>query len=404
MMATCLSGCVGEVVTVNINDDMSGTMSIKAGFTYEALERIADMSGDETATDLSELESFTYNGVTYYGETQEETFSNINELNELFSSSNNLLNDEEMSEAVQGNAADLAIVFAKNSDNTITMTMNLTPPDKSQGIETAEGVEQGVDIDMSGMEEMAEEMVKDMAIVMTFNFPATVKQTAGPSPDGINVNGKTVSIDLIKAGADIENEAKLVFTTAATVAAIKIEQRVFTDVASEAWYCKPIEAMAEKGIINGMGDGKFAPDGTITYAQFCNIAAKSEGLDFGTENGYWGYKAIQSCLAKGYIDNLGAITAKNYDVPMTSEAAVAAMARIYANRLQKDTEYLPITGRDIPDYSTISSAYQKDIVNAYNAGITNGVDQNKTFSPKSSLTRAQVCQLFYNVQTQLGLI
>ena len=56
-----------------------------------------------------------------------------------------------------------------------------------------------------------------------------------------------------------------------------------------------------------------------------------------------------------------------------------------------------ISSSSIPDFDSISPVYQDDILNAYTYGITNGVDANKTFSPKSLLTRAQVCQLFYNM-------
>ena len=45
----------------------------------------------------------------------------------------------------------------------------------------------------------------------------------------------------------------------------------------------------------------------------------------------------------------------------------------------------------------ISDKYKALILQAYNSGITTGVNEQLKFSPKNKLTRGQVCQLFYNV-------
>ena len=58
---------------------------------------------------------------------------------------------------------------------------------------------------------------------------------------------------------------------------------------------------------------------------------------------------------------------------------------------------MDITGLDIPDYNQISAEYRSNVLKAYNIGITGGVDSNRTFAPAANLTRAQVCQLFYNL-------
>ena len=52
---------------------------------------------------------------------------------------------------------------------------------------------------------------------------------------------------------------------------------------------------------------------------------------------------------------------------------------------------------DIPDYDQISPEYQDTIMNAYNFNITDGMKADHTFVPQGTLTRAQVCQLFYNL-------
>lgn len=55
------------------------------------------------------------------------------------------------------------------------------------------------------------------------------------------------------------------------------------------------------------------------------------------------------------------------------------------------------TPSDIPDYDQISRFVQSEVVYAYNADITHGVDADGTCDPTGYLTRAQLAQLLYNI-------
>lgn len=60
----------------------------------------------------------------------------------------------------------------------------------------------------------------------------------------------------------------------------------FSDIAADAWYAKAIAWAVEAGVINGMGDGTFAPDAECTRAQFVkmlwviNGSPKVDAADF----------------------------------------------------------------------------------------------------------------------------
>ncbi len=58
---------------------------------------------------------------------------------------------------------------------------------------------------------------------------------------------------------------------------------------------------------------------------------------------------------------------------------------------------LPGAYKQIPDLSDIGEAYRDAINTAYAVGICSGVDAAGTFLPKNSISRAEVCQLFYNI-------
>lgn len=51
----------------------------------------------------------------------------------------------------------------------------------------------------------------------------------------------------------------------------------------------------------------------------------------------------------------------------------------------------------IPDAEKIDPRYLADIKVAYQVNICHGIDSAGTFAPKSNITRAEVCQLFYNI-------
>lgn len=48
----------------------------------------------------------------------------------------------------------------------------------------------------------------------------------------------------------------------------------FTDVTPHSWYAGAITAMAQKGFVNGVGDGRFAPDATMTCEEFLTILGR----------------------------------------------------------------------------------------------------------------------------------
>ena len=45
----------------------------------------------------------------------------------------------------------------------------------------------------------------------------------------------------------------------------------FTDVMPDAWYCEAVNAMAEAGIVNGVGNGKFEPNRPMTAGELATV-------------------------------------------------------------------------------------------------------------------------------------
>ena len=82
----------------------------------------------------------------------------------------------------------------------------------------------------------------------------------------------------------------------------------FADVPEDAWYATAVNTLASMGIINGIGNGQFAPNRSITRAQFVAIAMRfADELTPGTRTfkdvpvSYWAYDYIMAATGYGWI-------------------------------------------------------------------------------------------------------
>lgn len=85
----------------------------------------------------------------------------------------------------------------------------------------------------------------------------------------------------------------------------------FSDVPADAWYATAVNTLASLGIVNGIGNGQFAPDQFITRAQFTVIAMRFTNGMTGTTNGEnifsdvntsdWFYDQVVGSIQYGWI-------------------------------------------------------------------------------------------------------
>ena len=54
---------------------------------------------------------------------------------------------------------------------------------------------------------------------------------------------------------------------------------LFPDVPQDAWYADAVATLTSLGIITGLPDGTFRPEGKITRAEFAAIAARFDSSD-----------------------------------------------------------------------------------------------------------------------------
>ena len=147
----------------------------------------------------------------------------------------------------------------------------------------------------------------------------------------------------------------------------------FTDVPADAWYARAVEALASLGMVEGVGGGKFAPERTITRAEFTVMAMRFARLPEGGENPFsdvtssdWFYDQVVGAVQYGWITGYT-------DGTFRPEATITrAEVTAITNRLldrAADEDYVDDHAGELRQFPDVSASYwaYHDIVEATNA-------------------------------------
>ena len=81
----------------------------------------------------------------------------------------------------------------------------------------------------------------------------------------------------------------------------------FSDVAADAWYTPYVRVIQAAGIANGVGDGKYDPEGFLTWGQTLTILSRFVEPQKCTlqhiQYSGWAVQAIQTAVANGWIED-----------------------------------------------------------------------------------------------------
>ena len=179
----------------------------------------------------------------------------------------------------------------------------------------------------------------------------------------------------------------------------------FADIAGHANQ-KAIEALVAKQIINGMGDGTFAPNKTMTRAEFCTITVKALGLEpmanstfSDVKSSDWFAGFVGTASDKGIVNGVGG-GKFNPNGTITRQEAATMVARA-AKALKLNTK--------VADADEVMALYAdggkveswaKDAM-AYCA--LNGISSwNGSLQPNKAILRCEIAQMIYNLLHEAG--
>ena len=194
----------------------------------------------------------------------------------------------------------------------------------------------------------------------------------------------------------------LAITLSVPAFAAKYELKSFSDVPETHGAYSAIMRSVELGLIYGTKDpdengvGEFAPNGTMTRAQFITVVmravAKDELNEYQGSGKYWYSNAAELAVDLGILERMdfdGISNAENMNKAITREE----MAHILA----KATNYLgleavnKVSTNSITDWSKVSPNYQQDVLTTYRMGMITGYGYPGNFGAKDTMTRAQAC-------------
>ena len=195
-----------------------------------------------------------------------------------------------------------------------------------------------------------------------------------------------------------------------SVPAVTAPGTTFSDVKNHANKAA-IEALASRGIINGMGQGTFMPNKTMTRAEFAAIVTRALGLtakdtkvfsDVPRSKWYAGY--IGTANSSGIVNGVG--NGKfNPEGTITRQEAAAMVARA-AKRCGLDTEMDAGATKDVlaqfGDYRSVASWAKESLAFCY---YTNILDQSALkIEPTKAILRCEIAQMLCNMLTAAELI
>ncbi|MBR2013409.1 MAG: S-layer homology domain-containing protein, partial [Clostridia bacterium] len=175
----------------------------------------------------------------------------------------------------------------------------------------------------------------------------------------------------------------------------------FSDVKETAWYYNAVNYAVEKGLMNGVGNGNFSPDGSATRAMLVTLLHRMEGkpkvsakTPFTDLNADWYKASIAWAYANKIVNGTSAIT-YSPDAPLTREQFATILYR-YCKKYPASDVRAEAQLSGYPDHKDISG-YAKDAMLWANAeGLITGSDEGGTvyLRPKQTTTRAQMATIF----------
>ena len=165
----------------------------------------------------------------------------------------------------------------------------------------------------------------------------------------------------------------------------------FSDVPSTAWFYDSVRSVYERGIMDGREAGVFSPHGQITIAETIKLASTIHRI-FHTGSGEfpggspWYMPYVDYANRNGI--RVGAF--RNFNAPITRADFAAIMATALPDEAL--TPINRITDGAIPDVLERFS-FGQAIYMLYRAGVLTGFDDDGTFFPGRTLTRAEAATI-----------
>ena len=172
----------------------------------------------------------------------------------------------------------------------------------------------------------------------------------------------------------------------------EFSEGLFSDVNVSNWFYDNVKTSYEMGFMLGRGSGQFAPLGSISLAETITISARLRSIYVGDGSDFsggspWYAPAVDYAAAVGIIQK-GEFT--DYNAAATrAQFAYILSGALPSGALEKMNT---VEDNSLPDVK-MGDQYAENIYYLYRAGILSGRDAVGTFSPTSTVTRAEAAAI-----------
>ncbi|MBR4656103.1 MAG: S-layer homology domain-containing protein [Oscillospiraceae bacterium] len=175
-----------------------------------------------------------------------------------------------------------------------------------------------------------------------------------------------------------------------------------------------VEALAARGIINGMGDGSFAPEEQMTRAQFAAITVKALGLTPKANGKFtdvvedkWYAPYIGTANAYGIVNGVSD-TEFNPEGTITRQDAATMVARAAEKLCGMDTKMdkdgIRFYLAQFSDYVKVSDYAQGPMAFCFREGILREDEFDENLEPKEPILRGEIARMIYRLLLKAQLI
>lgn len=203
--------------------------------------------------------------------------------------------------------------------------------------------------------------------------------------------------------------AMIILTLTATAVAFPAEAKTFSDVPQSHWAYSVIDEASDDGIMNGKAAGVFAPNATLTRAEYAtmlyNLAPESDVMKlvhgstadnglYDVDGNAWYADTVSWAVARGVFKNNDGSFSPNRTITR-EEMAVATYEFLHKycdGKFVLDSIYKGFTD----DAAFSSSANRDKVYILVNNGIIAGKSDG-SFDPQGSLTRAEAAAMAVRV-------
>ena len=170
----------------------------------------------------------------------------------------------------------------------------------------------------------------------------------------------------------------------------------FSDVSPRDWFDLWVDLAYNLELMEGIGDGRFAPHGVLTVAEALRLAAclesRQRGDNFHTQpitGSVWYRSSLDYCIASGVLQP-GTFT--NYTRPVTRAEMAHLFASTTLGRSMPEINDPARVKATVPDVKEGDFA-AADIYALYAKGVFTGSDTGLTFRPGGTVTRAEAAAI-----------